>query len=195
MEGKKQMRRLGNKGFSFIELLVAMAVGSIVISALVALLTQGLKGYSRQTLTAQLQDEATIALNQISDAIMTADCIEVERNASGDVVRFVTKKNLGTDGNTYIYDVDKKVIMVGKFSGDAESSTMCKYVEKFDVTPTNSSISILDDGSTAGVKIYDEYQLQVTLTLRMEDVTTKELVRVTNVRNQLKFDDVKYVGP
>ena len=44
-----------NKGFSLVELLIAIAISGIVLTALVLLITQSVKSYGRQTALAQIK--------------------------------------------------------------------------------------------------------------------------------------------
>ena len=47
-----------NKGFSLVELLIAIAISSIVLMALVMLITQAVRSYTKQTALAQIQSDA-----------------------------------------------------------------------------------------------------------------------------------------
>ena len=48
-----------NKGFSLVELLIAIAISSIVLMALVMLITQAVRSYTKQTALAQIQRRFT----------------------------------------------------------------------------------------------------------------------------------------
>ena len=50
-----------NKGFSLVELLIAIAISSIVLMALVMLITQAVRSYTKQTALAQIQSDADIS--------------------------------------------------------------------------------------------------------------------------------------
>ncbi len=49
-----------NKGISLVELLISLAVGAIVMSALTLLVSQGIKQYNKTTIMTQLQEDAPI---------------------------------------------------------------------------------------------------------------------------------------
>ena len=66
-----------NKGFSLVELLIAIAVSSIVLSALVTLIVQAVRSYSKQTALAQVQSDADISLNQLSKNILETNEIQL----------------------------------------------------------------------------------------------------------------------
>ena len=65
-----------NKGISLIEIIVAIAVGSLVLASLTILIVQGVNSYRTQSTLANLQNDANIALNQISDNIMEGTCFK-----------------------------------------------------------------------------------------------------------------------
>ena len=71
-----------NKGFSLVELLIAIAVSSIVLSALVTLIVQAVRSYSKQTALAQVQSDADISLNQISKNILEANEIQLVKTTN-----------------------------------------------------------------------------------------------------------------
>ena len=71
-----------NKGFSLVELLIAIAISGIVLTALVLLITQSVKSYGRQTALAQIQSDADISLNQIQKNVMEANEIKVKKSVA-----------------------------------------------------------------------------------------------------------------
>lgn len=79
-----------NKGFSLVELLIAIAISSIVLMALVMLITQAVRSYTKQTALAQIQSDADISLNQMSKNILEATEIKIEK-LNGDVTIYTNK--------------------------------------------------------------------------------------------------------
>ena len=77
---RKRKNKGNNKGLSLIELLVALAVGVIVMSALTILITQGINQYNKMTVMTQLQEDANIALNNISNSIMEANFVTISNS-------------------------------------------------------------------------------------------------------------------
>ena len=73
-----------NKGFSLVELLIALTVSGIVLTALLVLITQSVQGYTKQTAISQLLNEAELTLNQISVEIMESDAIYISSNTDGE---------------------------------------------------------------------------------------------------------------
>lgn len=190
MKGNK---KLNNKGISLVELLIVMVVGSIVIAALIVLLTQGIKGYGKQTTASQLQNDADIALNQMTDAIMESNCLELNMkgDADGKYAYAVTTKRTSATANIYTYDRSNHILYVGKEEWDPTAATpnagiLCKNVKAFSVQVVNSSI----ETTPAGVvdKISDAVQVKVSLTLEYSGIT-RSVSRVTSIRN--KIPDIK----
>lgn len=125
-----------NKGFSLVELLIAIAVSSIVLSALVMLITQSVKSYSKQTALAQIQSDADVTLNQISKNILEADIVALRRDGSGNL-EFYTKKDTSGAFYGYYYDKDKKMLYYTDNKDTSFSSkkmsVVCENVESFNV--------------------------------------------------------------
>ena len=77
---RKAGGKLNNKGFSLVEMLIALTIGGIVLSALVVLIQSSVHNFTKQTAQAQLQSDADIALNQVENDIMEADMLIMYRS-------------------------------------------------------------------------------------------------------------------
>ena len=77
---RKADEKLNNKGFSLVEMLIALTIGGIVLSALVVLIQSSVHNFTNQTAQAQLQSDADIALNQVENDIMEADMLIMYRS-------------------------------------------------------------------------------------------------------------------
>ena len=201
------MKKKNNKGITLVELLVALAVGSIVISAVIILLRQGIAGYTRQTITTQLQDDANITLNQMSDTIMQAKCIDIYNEESGEknTPKFITNRGENgnaASGNAYSFDIRNHILYVGtpQTNNDyTKLSILCKNVWYFKVQILNTSVKIEGNGvETDGRNKYkitvinNPVQIKVTLILKYEygdSYITREVSRVTALRNKIKIND------
>lgn len=62
-----------NRGFSLIELVIGLALIMIVSGSIISFLIAGSSSYSSVVTTADLQKEAQLVMNQISDIVISAD--------------------------------------------------------------------------------------------------------------------------
>lgn len=85
---KKKRMKNNNKAFSLVELIVAVAVGSIVMLIIFAFIASGTNFFKRQMDTVNLQNELQETSNKITDAIMEASDIKCEK--VGDMVYIET---------------------------------------------------------------------------------------------------------
>lgn len=192
----KSMGKLNrNAGLSLIELLVALAVSAIVISAVTVLIMQGTNSYRRQTLTAQLQEDAAIAMNHISDSIMEATCIMVS-NSDSDTGSTLSFKL--SEAHSYVYQPEQKVLYVRTaVLGEAghTDSVLCQNVTAFKVQITESSVNKKETspGSYRISSLNNPVQVKVTIEVSSGDLS-RAVTRVTGVRNMLAFDQVTLGG-
>lgn len=157
-----------NKGFSLVELLIAMAVSSIVFTALVLLVAQSVKSYSKQTSLAQIQSDADVVLNQISKSILEADIVYIDK--SSDYVKLYTKTVDDTSDPTspkhikwgYYYDKNEKKLY---YTDDtlSKKSEACNYVEDFDVKLSKSNFTLKDGHIIEVLPMNPELQVSITL--------------------------------
>uniref|UniRef100_UPI0040578E2E PilW family protein n=1 Tax=Acetatifactor sp. TaxID=1872090 RepID=UPI0040578E2E len=71
MEEKRQIKN-DNAGFSLVELLVAIAIFSIVSIAFFEFVMVALKHYQKETMEVEIQYEAQLAVNQLQDLMIDA---------------------------------------------------------------------------------------------------------------------------
>lgn len=187
-----------NAGMSLIELLVALAVSSMVIIATMALLTNGISSYRRQTITAQLQEEADLALTHISDAIFEAEVVNVKMSDSenGSTEEFYIKKD-----QNYGYEfkkAEKKLYVLTKDEGTGNyiKSVLCTNVTYFKVQVLTDSVMVEDIDSDSEDEIVDvKDTVQVKVSIKVEDGDiSREGARVTGVRNSMTVEDIELLG-
>lgn len=94
-----------NKGFSLVELLVALAVSSIVLTALGYMIITGLKLYGRNNAHVEVQSEAQTAMNLILDNIMESKGVCIVNPPSGNSTDCVLLGDLIIEENMGNYDV------------------------------------------------------------------------------------------
>ena len=128
-----------NKGFSLVELLIAIAISSIV-------LMQAVRSYTKQTALAQIQSDADISLNQMSKNILEATEIKIEK-LNGDVTiytnKVVEKKNSTEVGIEWGYYYESATQQLWYINSDkSEMSLVCDNVTSFDVRISKDSIEL-----------------------------------------------------
>lgn len=192
---KRRKNKGNNKGLSLIELIVALAVGVIVMSALTILITQGVNQYNKLTVMTQLQEDANIALNHISNSIMEASYIEISNSKTN--ATFQTEK-IDVSGRNIIYQQKDGALYVGdSTSGDA-MGLLCKHVSEFKIyiVSTSFNTQAVDDVGTIKQQvtgINNPVQIKVTLKLEFNGVT-REVSRVAAVRNRLSLGNMTMQG-
>ncbi len=184
-----------NRGVSLVEILVAIAVSAIVMSAIGVLLTQGMHGYVRQTTQAELQNEANIAMNQITDSLMEANGINISIDENSVTFKHLYAETLSssTELQKYQFDKTNRVLNLVEDGGGASQKTTsicCKYVDSFQVSYLKSSFKMgnVTIDPTKGavsyfVEAYEPLQVKVTLKLSAAGYE-REISRIVNIRKR-----------
>ena len=176
------------KGFSLIELLVSLAVGSIVIAAVLALVTQATKGYRIQTETAQLQNDANIAMTQIEKNVMEGNVmyVGVDTGSSGNTEYMVSMDQAGGAADiVYYYDNDK--LYIQQDVDGANRSVVCENVKSFRVRISTDAVNV--DGSTMK-SVNRPIQVEVYMKLEKNGIT-RENTKKINMRNNIQIEQVQ----
>jgi len=132
-----------NKGFSLVELLVAIGLAILVITAASLAYFSGIKAWVRSENQVDVQQNLRIAMNTLSNEIQMADTIDI----------YIAEKKitlLYDDGSTrsYYYDSASKEIRLAK-----SNSTVAMYISGCDFGYSNNLISIsLTTEALQGVK-------------------------------------------
>lgn len=171
-----------NKGLSLVEIIVAIAIGSIVLTAVMLLIVQGVKSYRTQSTKASLQNDVNIALNQISDNIMEGTCLTISNltNSEGEVYTsyFQIKENM-----YYVYEPEEEILYLSETpTKGAASSVLCENVENFDVSILDYSIMVGADNTIQGMT--NPIQLRVYIKVAKLD-DSREAHRTISMRNDL----------
>lgn len=195
------MKNLNNKGVSLIELLIAIAVGAIVLSALTLLVTQATKGYRVQVATAQIQNEANITLNQMESAVMEAKEITIENEKAADGTEIAgsnTRYLVLSENVVYIYDNAKETLYLAdsKYTSqsdlDTKASIVCLDVTEFKVKIEKGSFETKDDGTGRQVISKTDNPVRLEITVNVAKNSQERTVsRVSGVRNMLDLSDIQ----
>ena len=166
-----------NKGFSLVELLIAIAVSSIVLSALVTLIVQAVRSYSKQTALAQVQSDADISLNQISKNILEANEIQL-----------VKTTNDGKSDIEFYFKIEHEETS-GAAGGTGGGNKILYYTDNDDSDPTKVNKSVVCDNVEAfNVQIkadnftFDSDDKILSIPKRPQIVVTIKLKRMNEER-------------
>lgn len=82
-----RLRKLNNKGLSLVEVLVALAIASIVATLIMSLVTSGSRFYRKQSNSIDLQNELQETSNKVADALMEATELYVSEQSGMLVIK------------------------------------------------------------------------------------------------------------
>ena len=160
-----------NKGFSLVELMIALAISGIVMTALVLLVVQSVNGYGKQTALAQIQSDVDVSLNQIS------------KNDGN--IRCYLKKSDDANMWGYYYNKAEKIVYYTN-SDESEHvvmSELCDNVTDFDIRIDTSDYVFEKDGDT--IKSLPKNP-QVVVTLELKRLNhTRSVTRKFTSRNSI----------
>ena len=187
-----------NRGITLIELIIAIAISTIVVGAATFLLSTAQKNYSSASASVDLQSEAQILMEQMGTWIMEGNRVEV--NAAGDkltvyqIPRKVTTtrptgaETLKTDTSKRVFWISnklkgKKMLYMKKFDGIADPDS--------DTTDVVDADAILDncigECVTSFSAVEDTSKAKVTITLEFRQGTQKySITNEFKLRNALQ---------
>ena len=193
---RKADGKLNNKGFSLVEMLIALTIGGIVLSALVVLIQSSVHNFTKQTAQAQLQSDADMLIMYRSP----------DKNSGYDY--YLTKYSNTNKSRYYGYIWDKanKILY---FSNDFyplgdkpldNVSVACEYVEDFSIKIDDKCVSAGDVeqpttrvGETPkkeeGVILTSNIKAKAYIKLYKQNVS-REVKREVSLRNSLYGDDL-----
>lgn len=143
-----------NKGFTLVELLVTLAISSVILGLVVSFFIMNIKNFDRSEHQLDLQYESQFAMNYITDLIMEGERISYIENINNSIktlsngvvkvreIRIITKKidesslNVTTREEIFTVDEDSRKI----YHGDKEIGD---YVDEVivETVPSNMSYS------------------------------------------------------
>lgn len=186
-----------NKGMTLVELLVAFAISSIVLTALSYFIFTAIRMYNKNTVSVDLQNEAQTALNQIVDNVMEADGIvlsydETSKETSCLLLGRVLTVTIGGtpvyyyEGNAIVADLTEGELYLASFPNAYQNGAL-DYTEAAGTTEQGITYAKMSADSihalTEEVKAYAYANRQICLMaqnvkqcrIRETDSITEEL--------------------
>ncbi len=193
-----------NKGFSLAEVLVALAVSSVVILIIVAFITQGTRFFNRQSTSINLQNEMQELSDIIVDSLQEADYLQLKNVASGVTFRILTGR---TDPDTgkfvqpgkgterdIIWSSDNPLYIYDVVNGDGISDTDKEgYAYSKHVSFMRLSIDDSCKLSTGGYSQPLILNLEIKLTDNKESRSSTRIIKLRNVIEGMKLGDLEYI--
>lgn len=172
--------RIGNKGFSLLELLICLAISSFVILAAYSLVLVGTRSYESNNKSTSLQKEASFTMNLLGDTIRNGRC----EDTSISYINSFKDIEIHTGSRVICYDESEKSLYIYKEAAGAtywpttpsKENLISKYVKSFKAE------------FVSGQSSYEEVETVVSATTK----TVKATEAVTDGTNLNSTDMIKF---
>jgi len=122
------IRNLNNKGFTLVELLLSLAIISIILLPLTMTVTTGYKTFFKEEENIEIMQNGRFALDKMTDAIRSADPEDIDVQANRLII-----------GRTTYYRYGAQLMEeIGDTSND-----IARYIESLTITKNNSNLGQL----------------------------------------------------
>lgn len=201
-----------NKGFSLVEILVSLAVSSIVLVVVGVFISTGTNFFNSTSRTIELQKELMEVSNKVNDSLIQATAINIDYKSSGAPEEGVViyTGEISTDGKSFITgkgNTSKKIEWTGKtdkkvyvmdsllLTNDNEKVPYCmgNMVTNIKVSFSDECVRMSEDRSY--VLYYEQpliMEVEITVSDGKESRTDSRIVTLRNEINQLIVDGNSY---
>lgn len=153
-----------NKGFTLIEMIIALGVFSVVVTAATNLFTAGLKGQRKSLALQYLQNDARYALELMNKEIRMS---HIGANSTEDVLHITTYKPSGMEVVSYFLDNGKIARNGESLTSDRINVNRLKFYIKNQSTPPSLVTIILDiNGKGTDIEQQTTMNFQTTISTR-----------------------------
>lgn len=192
----KKRKKLNNKGFSLMEVLVALAVSATVITIVGSFISQGSRFYSKTGNSVNLQNELQEVSNIVCDTLQEATFLEIQKDTSklnvftgsysmqnginvfdpGKGVDVSRSRLIHWDGsNVYVFD-NASLDRIN--NEDKKGFCYSKYVSEINISVNNQCKSKNVDGYTQPL------MLDVTIAVSNKG-TKRQETKIITLRNKI----------
>jgi len=169
-----------NKGFSLIELIVALAIALIVGGSIISFLLTGSNSYNFVVTNTDLQEEAQLVMNQISDIVATAEKAVNFDDLTGTLEVFNEKE---------------------KYEIRFDNAEKRLYYKKRDRDITNNTFSVVEDvlmaenvsgfwGDMTNVATTSKVSVQINFENKSSAYVKEETISLRNGKTVIPSNDV-----
>ena len=182
-----------NKGFSLVELMIALAISGIVMTALVLLVVQSVNGYGKQTALAQIQSDVDVSLNQISKNVLEADLIKLIKTDDGNIRCYLKKSD---DANMWGYYYNKAEKIVYYTNSDESEHVVMSELCDNGLLAEDACWTVVRDTSMISDYVFEKDGDTIkSLPKNPQVVVTLELKRLNHTRSVTrKFTSRNSIG-
>lgn len=213
--------RKNQKGFTLVELIIAVAILAIVTLAVCGFIVVGSRSYTSANTDIMLQQDAQLALNQISDVIIdTTDSISygVRAGGVGDMqlvlkdsefggeatekcLAVVNRKEAGSNNDNesywFYWSKDDEIIYFNKVEAYSSTMSMSEIQSKFEEAADQSRVSILAQHVTDFSVDLTQFEANRVVMLSVTFENGNRMYSTSNnvtVRNRIALNELT-VGP
>lgn len=213
--------RKNQKGFTLVELIIAVAILAIVTLAVCGFIVVGSRSYTSANTDIMLQQDAQLALNQISDVIIdTTDSISygVRAGGVGDMqlvlkdsefggeatekcLAVVNKKEAGSNNDNesywFYWSKEDEIIYFNKVEAYSSTMSMSEIQSKFEEAADQSRVSILAQHVTDFSVDLTQFEANRVVMLSVTFENGNRMYSTSNnvtVRNRIALNELT-VGP
>ena len=184
-----------NKGFSLIELIVALAVGSIVLLMVGAMLVRGTSMFRTENDEVNMRNDYQIIRNQIDQVLMEAKMLIVEKQGdyliiytgqiNPDTREFTTTSK--TTERIITYDSNNDTLYISGTYSDhiAEGNVISTIVEDFDISLDESSKKTVSASGAEEIYYVNPLKINISLSIANKK-STVDYDYTLSLRNRLK---------
>ena len=201
MVNVSRKRKKNNRGFSVMEVLVAIAIFGTVTLLIASIVTQGSRFFSKETTNINLQNDLQECSNKVADVLMQANSIEWTRytdrwevSVTSDKLTPNTKVIVWTfprtgeeTGSLYIFD-NAAVSNPDDNPDESEGFCLSHAVKRFDldVDPSCHPTTVQEDGTVVTDNVHVTQPVILNYSITVSDKKdTKHDSKTITLRNKL----------
>jgi len=169
-----------NRGLTLIELIIAMAISSIVIGMVILIIAAGSRNFNIAQNEVDIQMEAQTVVNQMEDTIIEAYWIE-QKSISVDVAAYIIYAGQENSNSAIFYDKSQQMLYFvdGLSTLQIRDLSLSSYTKASNLMASDVTAFSLNTDSSALVA-NQETQLQITLANSSSKFTVDRTIAFRN---------------